>query len=165
MDSQPEKTPLVRLKYFLARQIEKRGKGGGNITPQQAAVLASLMWTEEYCGRLFNQKELCRLLGIKSESQMTPVINSLERRGLVKITEAGTPGKFYRITDNGLASVAQFADEVLGIPKEVEGQMRSRSDYTGVIGGVIGVSDELIDDFLREHFSAAKMVRVAKQKP
>jgi len=153
MDDRPEQVSDLRLKYFLARRIERRGKGGANVTPQQAAILAALMWAEHYAGGPLNQKRLCLLLGGIKETLMTKVMGEFERKRFVERAElVAERGNYYRVTTEGRVAVARFADEVLGIPKDVDGKLRQHGDYASVIAG----SHEYIDEFLRLHFTAAK---------
>src|SRR5579871_1589620 len=131
MDAQRQIVHIVRLKYFLARQLDKHEE---NVTTQQAQVLAAIMWMEEYAGRLLNQTELCSLLGM-GDTRMTAVLTFLKRRKLIeKIDEATLRrGKLHRITTDGRAAVLRFADQVLGIPQELEEQLEKRSDYATLI--------------------------------
>jgi|SRR5579871_613238 len=148
MESESERVPIVRLKYFLARQIDKHGE---NVTTQQATVLAAIMWMEQYGGRLLNQKELGDLLYM-GETRMTAVVKALKRRGLIDEVEitGSKRGKRHKITDDGRESVLKFADEVLGIPQEIEDKLKERSDYASTVEA----SAERVDEFLRKHFHA-----------
>lgn len=149
IDERVDKTLNVRLKFFLARQLERR-RQTENITPQQAAILASLMWMEKP-GSL-NQVEICRLLGGVKQTRMTTVFKSLLSRGLVKKEKKDSRGNWYRITSEGRTQTLRFADEVLGSPKEVENEMFKGSEYMNRVAS----ADKLIDEFLRKHFLAAK---------
>jgi DNA-binding MarR family transcriptional regulator len=154
MENHLENAPVVRLKYFLARQIEKRGKQAENVTEQQAAVLTALMLTEQYANTLLNQKKLCRLLGVK-DTRMTLVIGELESQGFILEDKTiSQRGNWYRVTEEGHRAAVQFAEDILGIPIETEEKLSKRSDYASLLG----VSDEYIDEFLRKQFLAAKTV-------
>ncbi|MGA2593042.1 MAG: hypothetical protein ABSH32_24260, partial [Bryobacteraceae bacterium] len=147
MESELGKPPLVRLKYFLARQIDKRGKQGENVTPQQAAILATLMWMEQHGTVSLNQTMLCSLLDVL-DTRMTLVVGELENLQLIKKDELNTQkGNWYQITGEGRYAAARFAEEVLGIPKEIEDRLGERSDYVSTMG----ISDKYIDDFLSKH--------------
>jgi DNA-binding PadR family transcriptional regulator len=101
---------------------------------------------DHYAGRQMQGREICRLLPV-SEQRLSTVIGELDANGLVSMAET-----YYRITDKGARRLAQFADEVLGVPARVESELRNNAAY----GSLIAFAGQLIDALLRSKFEAAK---------
>jgi hypothetical protein len=132
----------VRLRFFLARHVERTEAGAAVVTPQHALILATLALMDEYVGERMSGKEIRRLLGAGGFNNAVTALRSLE------LIEQDRP---YRITSKGSRALATFADEILGTPEEVEAQLRKDPSYPGLMR----LAKELIDENLREKFRNA----------
>jgi DNA-binding PadR family transcriptional regulator len=153
-----EPAAAVRLKLFLARQSEGRlsprgrAKPGSPIPAQEAAILASLAWMDHYAGSKMKGREICRLLGI-GETRLSTAMSRLQAKGLVSLVD-----DYYRITEDGVQSLAEFADWVLGTPEEVELELRKNETYHELVA----FAGRVIDGNLSRKFQAAKQKQKSK---
>ena len=148
----------VRLKFFLARQAERRRSMANpqlRITPRPAAILAALALTERYSEKSMTGGELGRLFGL-SPSGLSNRIGELKSQSLV---EKDVP--YYRINSEGLRVLGRFADEVLGIPQSVEAELGSNDTYRESIK----VAESAIDEYLIQKFKTARRRRKTPRQP
>ena len=145
----------VRLKFFLATQAEGRRTGANasaRLTDRPAGILAALALMERYSSRPMNGEELRSLFQGLSASGLSNVIRSLSSKTLVE-----REGSYYRITSEGMAFLARFADEVLGAPTPVEAELRQNDTYRELMKS----AEALVDRDLHQRFQAAKRTRRA----
>lgn len=136
----------VRLKFFLARQMDGRIAPHGakktkvKLTQQQAAILALLQLLPEHATRKFQVQEIRQLV---RASGFHKTVEQLREKKLMEQDE-------YRITQDGVDRLNQFADEVLGVPSFIEEKLRADTNYQAVIAG----AGKMVDDYLRQKLNS-----------
>jgi hypothetical protein len=159
----------TRLKFFLARQVEeRRSRKLENIREQPAAILAAMMWMEE-SGIHLTQKELGRLLdmnrmadGKEHQTQICTALNMLKRKKF--IDEDKKVILKYRINPDGVQAVHRYANDVLGIPKEIEDVLQAEPFKTA-FRQLTAESDRLIRHFLLSRFAQVRGKKKQKDAP
>lgn len=163
----PDLIPNVRLKYFLARQIDRPGKSEQDemVSGLKAAILGALIWSDHYGGgTTLNQARLGRLFGITAPSFIKKLMDELKTASLVESVDEDKPqtgpGKWwYRITPAGREAAAYFADELLGVPEEVQKKLEEHAGYA-----VMHDSQRYVDEYLEKHFRGATATKTKKPR-
>ena len=129
---------LVRLKYFLARRTEGKfvgEEGVETLAEHQVAFLAFLYFWPEISLTL-TQEQIADALHILAVRNVLP---ALRRQKLVS-----PKGEPLKITEPGIRRLAQYADDVLGIPSDVSDELNADDNFKLMMT----LADKTIDAYL-----------------
>jgi DNA-binding MarR family transcriptional regulator len=165
MEQKSSDARTVRLKFFLARQIETQRRRGKDtkfsknlyeLAPQEAAILASLRWMESYTkNNPLNQQELALLLNTAATVINRQMKTLLKLELAVESHKHVRTGVYYALTDKGRQALNRFANELLATPTVIEPKIKSLIGYDDLVQS----SEPIVDEFLTARFSAVKHSR------